>query len=129
MASLPGFSAAGTALGFGNNSIANQFQPEDEQARQKEARRNECRTGQYRPEAECRIRFGVGLLARRLGPLWRRPIASATISCSLMRSSLPSCAQNGPAFSARAVRAVASDIGPDACTSASARLRDCSIRD
>ena len=32
---LPGFSAAGTALGFGNNALANQFQPEDEQARKK----------------------------------------------------------------------------------------------
>jgi hypothetical protein len=27
MASLPGFSAAGTALGFGNNALANQLQP------------------------------------------------------------------------------------------------------
>jgi hypothetical protein len=35
MASLPGFSAAGTALGFGNNALANQFQPENEQARKK----------------------------------------------------------------------------------------------
>ena len=35
MASLPGFSAAGTALGFGANALANQFQLEDEQARKK----------------------------------------------------------------------------------------------
>ena len=35
MASLPEYSAAGTALGFGNNSLANQFQGEDEQQRKK----------------------------------------------------------------------------------------------
>jgi len=35
MASLPGFSAAGTALGFGANALATQFQLEDEQARKK----------------------------------------------------------------------------------------------
>jgi hypothetical protein len=35
MASLLGFSAAGTALGFGNNTLANQFAPEDEQQRKK----------------------------------------------------------------------------------------------
>ena len=35
MASLPGFSAAGAALGFGANALANQFAPEDEERRKK----------------------------------------------------------------------------------------------
>jgi hypothetical protein len=71
----PDFRPAGTALGFGANTLANQFQPENEQARKKRLAAMNAAQGNI----GLRLRFGVGLLAGRLGPLSRRHMTAAEI--------------------------------------------------